>query len=83
VVEDRRTEEQLRANSVSLAVLQNDVKHLTETVEILSKQVAAINNTLAQAAGGWRTLMAIAGAAGSIGAALSYLASHVFIPPKV
>jgi hypothetical protein len=62
--------------------LEGEVQALARTVDRLSdkldetnRHVSAINNTLAEAKGGWRMLVWLAGASGSIGAALSYLAS--------
>ena len=71
--------------AVDFAVLKNDVKHLTESVERLTeamsetnKNVAAINGTLSEATGGWRVLMAVGGASGAVGAGLSSLA-HLLV----
>jgi hypothetical protein len=78
------TDEEVR---IALAVLQTDFKHMTAAVEGLSekldetnKNVASINGTLSEAKGGWRTLMWVAGAAGTVGAGLSYLASLLHFP---
>jgi hypothetical protein len=56
-------------------VLARTVDRLSEKLEETNRHVSAINNTLAEAKGGWRMLVWLAGASGSIGAALSYLAS--------
>jgi predicted RNase H-like nuclease (RuvC/YqgF family) len=55
--------------------LARTVDRLSEKLEETNRHVSAINNTLAEAKGGWRMLVWLAGASGSIGAALSYLAS--------
>ena len=60
----------------------NAIALLTNKVDTLNAKLGAVENTLAEARGGWKTLIWIAGAAGSLGAALSYLAS-LFIPPKI
>jgi hypothetical protein len=66
--------------------LEGEVKGLARTVDQLSEKleetnrhVSAISSTLAEAKGGWRTLVWFAGVSGSAGAALSYLAS-LFTP---
>jgi hypothetical protein len=56
-------------------VLARTVDRLSEKLEETNRHVSAINNTLAEAKGGWRMLVWLAGASGSLGAALSYLAS--------
>jgi glycerate kinase len=62
--------------------LGNAVALLTHKVDTLDDKLDAVEKTLSEARGGWKTLIWIAGAAGSLGAALSYLAS-LFIPPKI
>lgn len=60
----------------------NAIALLTNKVDTLDDKLDGVEKTLSEARGGWRTLIWIAGAAGSVGAALSYLASF-FIPPKI
>ncbi len=62
--------------------LEGEVKALARTVDQLSEKleetnrhVSAINSTLAEAKGGWRTLVWLAGVSGSVGAGLSYVTS--------
>ena len=69
--------------------LEGEVKALARTVDQLSgkleetnRHVSAINSTLAEAKGGWRTLIWLAGVSGSVGAALSYLASLLTLRPS-
>ena len=64
---DRRDYGRLEAQ---VEQLKNDVHALKETVE-------AMRDMMQQAKGGWRTLMFLSGVAGSIGAALSWIASHL------
>jgi hypothetical protein len=68
--------------------LEGEVKALARTVDQLSEKleetnrhVSAISSTLAEAKGGWRTLVWLAGVSGSVGAALSYLASFFTVRP--
>lgn len=73
-----------RQNAVDIARLQVKVDHLTEAlaamttaVAALTKKVEEISETLTEAKGGWRMLMLVGGAAGSVGAALAWIISHV------
>jgi prefoldin subunit 5 len=60
--------------------LGNALAHLTNKIDTLDAKIDAVEKTLSEARGGWRILMLIAGAAGSVGAALSYLASYIHLP---
>ena len=64
---DRRDYGRLEAQVAQLTV---DVHDLKETVETM-------RDMMQQAKGGWRTLMFLSGVAGSIGAALSWIVSHI------
>lgn len=64
---DRRDYGRLEAQVAQLTV---DVHDLKETVETM-------RDMMQQAKGGWRTLMFLSGVAGSIGAALSWVVSHI------
>ena len=64
---DRRDYGRLEAQ---VEQLKNDVHALKETVE-------AMRDMMQQAKGGWRTLMFLSGVAGSIGAGLSWIVSHI------
>lgn len=68
--------------------LEGEVKALARTVDQLSEKleetnrhVSAIGSTLAEAKGGWRTLVWLAGVSSSVGAALSYLVSLFTLRP--
>lgn len=71
-------------NAIDIAKLQVEVKHLTDgmaemtkVMQVLAEKVEAISETLTEAKGGWRMLMLVGGAAGSVGAFLSWVATHV------
>jgi hypothetical protein len=53
----------------------------TELLETMSESIAAIQLQLAEAKGGWRLLVAIGGAAGSLGAGVAWAISHFRITP--
>ena len=63
-----------------VASLGNAVAHLTNKIDALDAKLGEVDRTLSEAKGGWRTLLWIAGAAGSIGSALTYLASYLHLP---
>lgn len=51
-----------------IAVLEVQVENLQKTLDLMSSDVRTIRDTLSQAKGGWKTLLLVAGAAGSVGA---------------
>jgi len=68
-------EAQVQSLSVALSLLTVKLDHN-------SAKLDEVERTLSEAKGGWRVLMIVGGAAGSIGAGLSYIAS-LLVPPKV
>lgn len=71
-------------NAINLAQLQVEVSYLklavadlraTNTVQ--NEKLDRVLAQLSEARGGWRTLMLIGGAAGSIGGGLTWLLSHM------
>lgn len=75
-------------NAEDIARLQVEVKHMLEnmaemkrSLELMAAKVDTISQTLTEAKGGWRVLMLVGGAAGSIGAGLSWLVTHVKVSP--
>ena len=61
--------------------LKNEVASLRRDLEEFNQTLKAVNATLQEARGGWKTLMWMAGAAASLGAAASWVLSHVkFVP---
>jgi hypothetical protein len=73
-----------QANAVQLAAITVEVAHLKVAVADLrstnASQSAKLDQVLAQLAearGGWRTLMLIGGAAGTLGSAATWFISHL------
>jgi hypothetical protein len=71
-------------NAITLAALQVEVSYLKVAVGDLratntlqNEKLDKVLAQLAEARGGWRTLMLIGGAAGSIGSGLTWLMSHM------
>ena len=66
-----------------LATHEAEIKHLQDDMDRLVKEMtevkaalASIQNTLSEAKGGWRTLMAVGGAGASIGVGAAWLLDH-------
>jgi len=57
--------------------LEAQVAQLTVDVHALKETVETMRDMMQQAKGGWRTLMFLSGVAGSIGAGLSWIVSHI------
>jgi hypothetical protein len=71
-------------NVIALAQLQVEVTYLKAAVARLdaintaqSEKLDKVLAQLAEARGGWRTLMLIGGAAGSIGSAITWALQHM------
>ncbi|MDY0974986.1 hypothetical protein SOM61_08430 [Massilia sp. CFBP9012] len=71
-------------NAIALAQLQVEVAYMKSAIarldasnHELDQKLDRVLNQLAQARGGWRTLMLIGGAAGSIGSGITWLVSHL------
>jgi hypothetical protein len=63
-----------------LGRMEAEIKNLISAVSDLDTKVETINSTLSEAKGGWRTLMWVSGAAGTIGSALTYFLQHFHRP---
>jgi len=71
-------------NAIALAQLQVEVAYMKAAIarldassQELDQKLDMVLNQLAQARGGWRTLMLIGGAAGSIGSGVTWLVSQL------
>lgn len=71
-------------NAIALAQLQVEVAYMKAAIarldasnQELDQKLDQVLNQLAQARGGWRTLMLIGGAAGTLGSAITWLVSHL------
>lgn len=70
-------------NSIALAQLQVEVAYMKAAIarlddsnSELQQKLDRVLDQLAQARGGWRTLMLIGGAAGSLGSVVTWLVSQ-------
>lgn len=68
---------QLAAMAVEVAYLKVAVARLDAINTAQSEKLDRVLEQLAQARGGWRTLMLIGGAAGSLGGVITWLVSHL------
>ena len=62
---------------VEVAYLKAGMAELRATCTTQNEKLDQVLAQLAEARGGWRTLMLIGGAAGSLGSALTWLISHL------
>jgi hypothetical protein len=46
-------------------------------MKLMTMQLRSMNDTLTEAKGGWRVMMYVGGAAGSIGAIIAWIAQHL------
>jgi hypothetical protein len=63
-------------NAITLAVLQTEVAYLKAAQAQTNSKLDEVLRTMNEARGGWRTLMAVGGAAGTLGGAITWLFSH-------
>jgi prefoldin subunit 5 len=65
-------ERELAVHETEIKHLQADMDKLVADMDDIKKTLNAINNTLAEARGGWKALMFLGGAGGVLGSALTY-----------
>lgn len=65
---------QLKAEVVAQ---RRDLDRLASTLEHLAKSMDDVRDTLTEAKGGWRAVAMISGVAGTLGAAIAWVAQHV------
>lgn len=78
------TQRELTEARINIARLQEQVTHLSESMEALKEtnqqQSAKLDQvllTLSEARGGWKTLMAVGGAASLVTGLIGWLISHM------
>ena len=59
--------------------LEQQVSQLTRDVHTLKENVQAMRDLMEQSKGGWRTLVWLGGIAGTVGAAVGWVVSHIQI----
>ena len=66
-----QTARELATHASDIAHLQSDMDKMASDIDEIKKMLTSINTTLAEAKGGWRVLIGIAGAGGVLGAGLT------------
>jgi len=69
-----QTARELATHAADIDHLQRDMDKLITDMDEIKRSIASINTTLSEAKGGWRVMLSIAGASGTIGAGLVQLA---------
>jgi phage-related tail protein len=67
------TARELATHAADIKHLQDDMDKMLENMKSMQTTLTAIDRTLSEAKGGWRVLMLIAGASGTVGAGLVQL----------
>jgi len=65
-----QTARELATHASDIRHLQDDMDKMLENMKTMQATLTAIDKTLSEAKGGWRMLMLLAGASGTVGAAL-------------
>ena len=66
-------ERELAEHGVEIKHIQDDMDKVVRDIDEIKKAVADIQKTLAEAKGGWKTMMAVAGFAAAISGTLGFL----------
>ena len=74
---DIQTARELATHAADIKHLQDDMDKLVADMNDIKTALQAIQTTLSEARGGWRVLMLIAGASGTVGAAITQIAHYV------
>ncbi len=80
----QQAEVERRQHAVDIAVLQQQMRTVNDQItrmstalDTLTAKLEEVNITLTEARGGWRTLMWLGGAASGVGAAFTWVMTHV------
>jgi prefoldin subunit 5 len=73
-----KTARELATHASDIKHLQQDMDKMVKDMEDVKKCLNAIQKTLSEASGGWRTLMYVGGAAGAIGAFVTWVSEKIF-----
>lgn len=70
-----KTARELATHASDIKHLQDDMDKMLESMKTVQATLIAIDKTLSEAKGGWKMLMLVGGAGGTIGSFLTYLAN--------
>ena len=68
--------------AVEIAVLETELNHVRKDLDQVKDDLKIIRDTLAQAKGGWKTLMLVAGISSTVGALLAKAAPWFILGPR-
>ena len=68
-----QTARELATHASDIKHLQDDMDKMLENMKTMQATLTAIDKTLSEAKGGWRMLMLLAGASGTVGAGVVQL----------
>jgi prefoldin subunit 5 len=74
---DIQTARELATHAADIKHLQDDMDKLISDVNDIKASLQSIQSTLSEAKGGWRMLMLIGGASGTVGAAITQFVHYV------
>lgn len=57
--------------------MEAQVEQLTKDVHVLKETVEVMRDMMQQASGGWKAIALLSGIAGSVGAGISWIATHI------
>lgn len=70
------TARELATHASDIRHLQTDMDKMVKDMDEIKQSIASINQTLSEAKGGWRMLMAVGGAAGIVGSGITWIVQH-------
>lgn len=70
------TARELATHASDIKHLQGDMDKMVDDMEEIKKSLASINQTLSEAKGGWRVLLAIGGAGGALTSGITWAIQH-------
>jgi ribosomal protein S5 len=68
------TARELATHAADIKHMQEDMDKMLETMKSMQNMLTDINVTLSEAKGGWKVLMLVGGAAGTVGAGIVQVA---------
>ena len=73
---DEQLIREIATHGAEIKHIQDDLDQIAAEMKEVRLALAEINKTLSEAKGGWKILMLIGGAGGTVGAFITWLVSH-------
>lgn len=67
----------IAVHKAEIASLREDIADMRDALTGVQEALRQVQATLSEARGGWRTLLLVGGASGSIGVGITWLANHL------